>query len=306
MRTNLNDIKDSKIQKGITIRDKFYLFRQFSIFYFKKSIRLLSKGINPFETEKNKKEDISIREENFVNRFTPGEIEFYGNKFQYVDYASFLSTKKELFEENIYEFKSEKQIPFIIDCGANIGLSILFFKKLYPNSRILAFEPDRKLYDAIIENVNTYNLQNIELINKALWDEITTLKFYSEGADGGRIENISEFEENKIIEIATDKLSNYINEEIDFLKIDIEGAETKVLKECKDKLHLVKNIFIEYHSFIDSKQTLDEILYILTNSGFRYYISSIGIKSKKPFSMRNANFGMDNQLNIFGYRNEKN
>ena len=72
-----------------------------------------------------------------------------------------------------------------------------------------------------------------------------------------------------------------------------------VLNECKQKLHFVKNLFVEYHSLIDEKQNLTDLLKILTENGFRYYISSIGISSPHPFIKKNISIGMDNQLNIF-------
>jgi hypothetical protein len=141
----------------------------------------------------------------------------------------------------------------------------------------------------------------VKLINRALWNNEGEISFFSEGADGGRIDD-KIYGEGKLITLKTSQLSNYIDGPIDFLKIDIEGAETEVLKECQHKLHLVKNIFVEFHSMVDSQQTLNEILSILRNSGFRYYISQIGIRSEHPFVHKRVSLGMDNQLNIFGSR----
>lgn len=235
-------------------------------------------------------------------RFQELEIEFLNKTIKAPDSASLRFLNHELFGLEIYKFKCDKESPLIIDCGANIGLSIIYFKKLFPMAKVIAFEPDKKIFEYLKFNINSFKFNDVELINKGLWKEETTLKFFSEGADGGRIANESMHE--NIIEIETVKLSSYLNKEkqIDFLKLDIEGAETEVLLESETSLSKVKNIFIEYHSFSSQKQTLSTILSILEKNGFRYYIEHIGVKSQHPFSNIRNYVGFDNQLNIFGYR----
>jgi len=74
------------------------------------------------------------------------------------------------------------------------------------------------------------------------------------------------------------------------------------LKECRSKLKNVDKIFLEYHSFVNEEQKLDEILAILKEAGFRYNINHIGVVSKQPFISVNTYSGMDLQMNIFAYR----
>jgi len=237
-------------------------------------------------------------------RYEEVEIKFMGLKIKAPDVASLLFLNNELFGSEIYKFETKKETPLIIDCGANIGLSVIYFKALYPESKIIAFEPDKKIFNYLKYNIESFKFNNIELINKGLWKEERILKFYSEGADAGRlVKKSTEKDESNLIAINTIPLSNYLrSEEVDFLKIDIEGAETEVLIECQDELKNVKNLFIEYHSFKKEKQTLSTILDILEKNNFRYYIEHIGIKSKHPFVSINDYEGFDNQLNIFGYK----
>lgn len=234
-------------------------------------------------------------------RFTEAEVKFFDTLFRFPDNASVYFLNKELFDLEIYKFKTDTKEPIIIDCGANIGMSVIYFKMLYPDAKIMAFEPDKKIFDYLEFNTNSFRFDNVQLINKGLWSEETILKFFSEGADGGRV-SIDLSGEN-IIEVETVKLSDYIKDtKVDFLKLDIEGAETRVLQECKEYLVNVENIYIEYHSFADEKQTLSDILSILVESGFRYYIDRTGVKSHHPFEKINQSYGFDNQLHIFGYR----
>jgi len=85
------------------------------------------------------------------------------------------------------------------------------------------------------------------------------------------------------------------------LKIDIEGEELKVLKEIEPYLVNVSNIFVEYHSFIDDKQSLSEILRLLEDSGFRYYLDS-ELKNTTPMIKTNVSLNQDLQVNIWAWR----
>ncbi len=125
-------------------------------------------------------------------------------------------------------------------------------------------------------------------------------KFFSEGADGNRIA-LKEDKKN-ITEIKTTRLIHYLDNPIDFLKIDIEGAEYCVLQDCKDALGKVQNLFVEYHSFVNQEQKLDEILKILKKAGFRYYINQSGTSLHSPFIQKKSDLSMDLQLNIFAYK----
>ena len=233
-------------------------------------------------------------------RYHPVEIALFSHKFKLPDSASFLFQYNEIFASQIYKFKTNNSKPYIIDCGANIGLSIIYFKRLYPSAKIIGFEPDKQIFNVLSYNINSFNLKGITLINKALWNLETTMKFFAEGSDGGRI--AVKGDKENIVEIQTTSLRKYISKTVDFLKIDIEGAETRVMENCEDLLYRVDKIFIEYHSFLKETQSLDKILRILTKSSFRYYISNIGVKRQYPFIGNDLWTGMDNQLNIFAIR----
>lgn len=232
-------------------------------------------------------------------RYVTSTVDFKDRKLEIIDIASYQFIKEELFENNIYQFTTTSDRPYIIDCGANIGLSILYFKMLFPNSEIIAFEPDDKIYQTLTKNLNTFGYVDVKIIKKALWNKETTLRFFSEGADGGRI---ASKENENIIEVQTVSLRKYLTKQVDFLKIDIEGAEIIVLEDCKDLLHNVKKIFVEYHSFVGKPQELNVLIELLSNTGFRIFISSPGLSSANPFMKINTYSGMDMQLNIYGIR----
>ncbi|MCX6782230.1 MAG: FkbM family methyltransferase [Candidatus Magasanikbacteria bacterium] len=230
-------------------------------------------------------------------RFTETTSDLLGFKIKIADSASFVFMYKEIFEKQVYKFNASSNAPVIIDCGANIGMSVVYFKKLFPLAKIVAFEPDPNIFRILKENIDSQNFSDIKLVNSALWSEEGAMDFFPDRADGGRVaEKISGVAP---VLIPAVKLSGYLNEKVDFLKIDIEGAELEVLRECKDALKNVKNIFIEYHSFADKSQKLDELLLILKEDGFRYYIDNFSAIQRQPFSIRGVYSGMDMQLNIY-------
>lgn len=233
-------------------------------------------------------------------RFTPSQINFKGEELELLDPLTFLANYREMFEKNIYKFNSKCPDPYILDCGANVGLSVLYFKQLYPNSEIVAFEPDPNIFAKLARNVQSMNLKNVTLVPKAVWKEQTTLPFILEGGNSSRIANKSD---STTVDVETITLRSFINRHVDFLKIDIEGAEVDVLENCRDLLDHVERIFVEYHSVASQLQRLHDLLQILSSAGFSYYIDRTGVTSANPLSqIRVSSIGMDLQLNIFGYR----
>lgn len=235
-----------------------------------------------------------------MNRYQSGVVTLLNKKIKIVDNASYFFIKNEIFNLQIYRFRSSSERPYIIDCGANIGLSIIYFKQLFPSAEIVGFEPDDKVFKVLKHNIKAFEFSDVELVKKACWNAETILRFHSEGADAGCVAR--EFDNQNIIEVETIRLRNYLNRKVDFLKIDIEGAECEVLQDIQDLLGNVEKIFLEFHSFVESEQMLPEILAILKRSGFRFIIHHIGIHSPNPFLKVSNYNNMDLQLNIYGYR----
>ncbi|MBK9329825.1 MAG: FkbM family methyltransferase [Sphingobacteriales bacterium] len=241
-----------------------------------------------------------------ISTLSASRIRLAGQKLTIPDTASFLFTYPGIFEKEIYRFPSDKKQPVIIDGGANIGLSVIYFKKLFPQAKIIAFEPDKQLFPILSQNVASFGFSDVELVNKGLWNETTTLSFFSEGADSGSIQN-AELDNTTVHSIETVQLRDYLTfPEVDFLKLDIEGAETNVLLDIESRLPSVRNLFIEYHSFIGQPQTLDVILRILTRHNFRYYLSTFGcVGQPRPYIQPASYNNMDVQLNIFAVRQKQ-
>ena len=228
-------------------------------------------------------------------RYTEGTTRLFGNPLKYIDSSSYYFLHEEIFQEEVYRFRSKRDNPRIIDGGANIGLSVIYFKKQFPNSRITAFEADPTIALVCKENLISHGIHDVEVHFKALWSHEVVLSFEREGADGGRVACSQE----KSIKIPAVPLAQYIDEPIDFLKLDIEGAEWEVLNSCRKELKSVDKLFVEYHSFANQPQILPELLELLRSSGFRVFITSPSSFSPAPLIEIKSYGGFDMVLNIF-------
>ncbi|MDR2174495.1 MAG: FkbM family methyltransferase [Synergistaceae bacterium] len=113
-----------------------------------------------------------------VNRFS----------FDVPDAPSFYWQCKEFFDRRAYDFQSANTIPVIYDCGANVGVSVAYFKSRYPSAKIRAFEPDPVVYDYLSRNLKRNNLlEDVMLYRAAVWLHDATISFSPDGADGGRV-----------------------------------------------------------------------------------------------------------------------
>lgn len=267
----------------------------------KKIQRLIAPEIIQLIKRKTKLQTKEKKRELEIPRYIKTSVPLDGRQIQIPDIASFRFMYKEIFEQEIYKFKTSKPEPYIIDGGANIGLATIYLKRLFPTSKIISFEPDPDIFKFLKNNIAAFNFTNVELHQKGLWDHETSLEFWSEGADGGLISDLDKTRPTSN-RIETISLKPYLKRPVDFLKLDIEGAENKVLKDIQDNLDKVEKIFVEYHSFIGQPQTLNEIIDILTKAKFRLHISTPGLSSISPFMNLNVYNNMDMQLNIYGYK----
>jgi len=202
-----------------------------------------------------------------------------GFKVKFFDYRALAYLFNEIFLNNEYYFVAENDSPYIIDCGSNIGMSIFYFKMLYPNSRIVAFEPREETYFCLEENVKNNLLNSVAMHKAALSDKEGPIDFYYDKDDVGSLCMSTKQErmpkQKRSVEASL--LSKHIDKEVDFLKIDIEGAELEVIEELSNakKLSYVRQMVIEYHHHIvRESDVFSRMLRLLEDAGFGYQIES--------------------------------
>jgi FkbM family methyltransferase len=241
----------------------------------------------------------------YYKHLTTGRVRvhrMFGKDFSYINPNELLHGLKEIFIDEIYK-QSLPPRPYIIDCGANIGLSVIYMKRLYPDAEIIAFEPDEKNFELLQKNIGSYGFKNVQARKEAVWIENTVLQFVGEGSMSSRIDS---HPSKSSVQVKAFRLKDLLNRPIDFLKIDIEGAEFQVLKDIADQLRYVNNLFLEYHGTFSQNSELALLFSIITEKGFSYYIKEATPLYGSPFLLsKNGNTMYDVQLNIFCFRLNK-
>jgi FkbM family methyltransferase len=242
---------------------------------------------------------VQLRNAAKAERYQRGNIRFFGADFSYVDAVSLLAGLREIYIDECYKFKAHHQEPRIIDCGANVGLSVFYFKNLYPLAKIQAFEADPVICQVLRTNVMSAGFSDVDVRNRAVWVANEPVDFRSEGGFSGRVKMPGDVV--SVAQVEGVRLKDLLDEPVDLLKIDIEGAENQVIVDCADRLRNASALFLEYHSNQHAPQQLDEILRVLKHAGMRYFIKEAFVP-RHPFIDQCALDGMDLQLNIYGIR----
>jgi len=204
----------------------------------------------------------------------------------------------EVFVRNVYAFTNTKPNPVIIDCGSNIGISILFFKSLYPEAKIIGFEAHPETFKTLEKNITDNHLHNVTVHHVALYDNRGTVQFARSANAPGHPGMKIDTQQSDGITVDAVCLSDYIDCKVDFVKIDIEGAEGAVMRDLafNKKLELIDQMIIEYHDNGNPNNDLTEILDYLDEDNFKYMIHS---EVTVPF-VQGPNAGMM----IYAWRNK--
>lgn len=140
--------------------------------------------------------------------------------------------------------------PIILDLGSNIGLTVVDIKLMYPKSMVYGFEMDYDNY--LLSLKNTKGLSDVFIFNKAVWFENTTLSYNKMvNYDAYKLSINTDREIENKINVTTTTINQIIAdnkiEVIDYLKMDIEGAELEIFQNDLSWLSIVKEIKIEVH-----------------------------------------------------------
>jgi FkbM family methyltransferase len=202
-----------------------------------------------------------------------------GMDVAFLDHYWLVEMFEEIFLRRQYSFESAEEHPLIVDVGSNIGLSILFFKRLFPAAAIIGFEPDPAAFRLLERNVEANRLRDVSLLNVAVYDGADSVQLYGDPATPGspqgstrrgRVGGTSQ-------EVPATRLSDHLAEPVAYLKLDVEGAERVVLEELErsGKLGLVERMAIEYHHHVDAEEDLlGDLLATLERNGFGYQLEA--------------------------------
>ena len=200
-----------------------------------------------------------------------------GYKTRFCSFHSLAYLFEEIFIDQQYHFEIRKTNPFIVDCGSNIGMSILYFKMIYPDCEILAFEPEERAFACLATNIAANGLHSVQLNQKALTSKEGQIALFTDPDDPGslRASTVREPDTKQEQQVQGTRLSPYIDRQVDFLKIDVEGAEAALLEDlaAEGKLTQIREMVLEFHHHIDpGSDFLSHVFLLLERGGFGYQV----------------------------------
>ncbi len=205
-------------------------------------------------------------------RYTHGTIELLGYRLNYVDLLTVAPQWEDTFVNELHAFHSAEASPRIIDCGANVGIVTLYYKRAFPASRLTAFEADPDIARALALNVSENKLSQVDVVAAAVWIENGEVSFAKEGSDSGSVDTEYHGTESPRVTVPAIRLRDFLGREdkVDLLKLDIEGAEHRVLADAEPELHRVRALALELHEFDARNRRIPATLSLLERNGYRY------------------------------------
>lgn len=206
---------------------------------------------------------------------SPATCSIIGHPFGAYSFKTLTLLFREAFVDLDYYFEARAPRPAIVDCGSNIGMSVLFFKSLYPQAMIVGFEPAAASFVLLRENLLRCGLDDVAVHNLAVGAVDETIEFF-EAAKGSLTASANPHRASaQRTQVEQRRVSAFITAPVDLLKIDVEGSEWGVLQDLveTDRISMIDQMIIEYHHHLEpSDDRFAEFLALLQLHGFGYQI----------------------------------
>jgi len=139
-----------------------------------------------------------------------------------------ISALREIFAEGEYLFEELAFISprHIADMGAHIGTSVLFLRSKYPKAIITAYEPDPENFKLLKLNVGS--LLQVECVNVAIAGTAGTISFYTNAGGSTQSSTIRMKDSRGEIKVPAICIDDVLAQGVDFIKFDVEGAESEM------------------------------------------------------------------------------
>jgi FkbM family methyltransferase len=291
--------------KGATILDKFYL-SFLKIIYrgirFSFKIALGKKRTDMFYTKRGINfKDFLYRAIKFLKIGDPLMLEIYVPKHNYNIYCPL---NKEDFivmtrhEDDIIERFLPKQGDIVVDIGAHMGrYTIISSKRVGANGKVVAIEANPSNFEMLNRNIKLNQLTNIISLNNAVYSKETKIKLYLPGEELGHttyntVMSDRAKNEDKFVEVNANTLDYLLQlnkiTDVNWVKIDVEGAEFEVLKGASNVLSKSKDIalLIEVHNLSGGTNLYRPIIEFLNLYNFKIEFEKSQDRGEKHIILR--------------------
>lgn len=159
--------------------------------------------------------------------------------------------------------------PVILDLGANVGFTAVHMSVLYPGSRIIAVEMDDRNAECARRLLS--NFPNCQVVQAAIWSDDGEVAYDPRGEEWGFHVEVNPSSDH-LIRVPAITISTLMDRQeldhVDYLKMDIEGAEWPVLSSHTSWLHRVNALKIELHPQFNPRAVYENCAGVLENHGF--------------------------------------
>jgi FkbM family methyltransferase len=150
----------------------------------------------------------------------------------------------------------------IVDIGANVGATAVYFRASYPGARILCYEPSPENF--VWLSANTRSLPGVEAYPYGLFDRETECQLFSgesQCAQHSIVPNAGTTSRYERVRLrnASEEMRDRGVTEISLLKVDTEGCELPILRNLLAGVRRIDTVAVEYHSEED-RRAIDGLL----------------------------------------------
>jgi len=179
------------------------------------------------------------------------------------------------------EFAGLQEGMVVLDVGAYSGVtSIIFAQLVGPSGHVYAFEADETNYACAKINIEmaerVMGLRNITLMHKAIWSHNDGILFSHEGAMGSSAVAITGGGRGTERIVSSTTLENFFQEkglnQVDFIKVDIEGGEIAMLESSKEFLESIKTRMIVEPHWVGEEMSTNRCCSLLESAGYEIYV----------------------------------
>jgi FkbM family methyltransferase len=195
---------------------------------------------------------------------------FSWGRMSYLNLGDLRAQYRDIFLKGQYEFTPDNDSPTIVDCGGNIGMSVVWFHLRYPQARITVFEPDPTSATILRRNVARFPFRRTDVLEAAAWVSTGEINFEATGGVDARVAS-----GGGISSVKSVRLAEALPGEVDLLKLDIEGAEFEVVIDLCNTgaIARIKNIVAECHVTQDKVADFLEMCQVLRKNDMRICLS---------------------------------
>jgi len=164
----------------------------------------------------------------------------------------------------------------VMDVGANLGLySLLISRAVGPSGKVYAFEPVPEIFARLKEHITLNNATNVIPVPIALSDEKGTAKMSVKGGGSSLFRRVSD----EFVEVQVERLDDFVEREkierVDAIKIDVEGAELRVIRGADKTIRRDKPILmveIQAATLQAAGTTPEELFETIVSYGYNAFV----------------------------------